>query len=89
MAGTWTLATFAGIGYYGWNLDLGNFGQKRGTMVEIGPTIGMKPLWIFLFQQKRIERVVFTSRGNNGSVACHLEKERDSRGCGKRNSSGT
>jgi hypothetical protein len=55
MAGTWTLATLAGISYYGWNLDLDNFGQKRGTMVEIGPTIGMKPLWTFLFQQKRIE----------------------------------
>jgi hypothetical protein len=33
--------------------------------------------------------VVFGGRGNHGSVACHLDKERDSRGYGKRNSSNT
>jgi len=31
--------------------------------------------------------VAFAGRGNNGSVACHLDKERDSYECGKRNSS--
>jgi len=28
--------------------------------------------------------VVFVSRRNNGSASYHLNKERDSRGCGKR-----
>jgi hypothetical protein len=105
MTETWTSTTLAGIDYYGWDLDIDDFvrhkllwlkfgprqlWQEASTMVETGPTIGMKPLWVFFFfQQERIGWVVFTSRGNNGNVACHLHKERDSCGCGKRNSSST
>jgi hypothetical protein len=61
------------------------------TLSRIGPTIGMKPLWyfFFFFQQKRIGYVIFAGKRNNGSAACHCDKERDSHGFEKRNSSGT
>jgi hypothetical protein len=64
-------------------------------MVGIWSTMGMKPLWtlffiyLFIFPTRDNWVVLFASRGNNGSVACHLDKERDSCGCGKRNNSGT
>jgi hypothetical protein len=37
----------------------------------------------------RIWWVVSADRGSNGNAACHPNKERDSRGCGKINSLGT
>jgi hypothetical protein len=64
----------AGIGYYGRDLDINDFNQHRllwpefghrqlwpkaATMVGIGPTISMKPLWTiyyyYFFQQEIIE----------------------------------
>jgi hypothetical protein len=51
--------------------------------------MGIKHLWAFLFSTRENWVVAFAGRGNNESTACHLDKERDSRGCGKRNSSGT
>jgi hypothetical protein len=66
------VVTLAGIGYYGQDLDIGDFGRKSATMAGIGPTMGMKPLlaFFFFFQQ---EWVVFASRGNNGGMAYHLD----------------
>jgi len=53
-------------------------------MVEIGLSISIKPIWVFFFfQQERVVYVVFVSRRNNGSATYNLNKEKDSRGCGK------
>jgi hypothetical protein len=35
MAGTWTSMILAGIGYYGQNLDIGNFGQKQLLLLKL------------------------------------------------------
>jgi hypothetical protein len=58
-------------------------------MAGIEPTIGMKHLWaiFFFFLTRENWMVVFASRRNNGNATCHIYKERDSRGCMKRNSS--
>jgi hypothetical protein len=37
----------------------------------------MKPLWLFLFSTRENWVVVFASKGNNGNVACHIDKERE------------
>jgi hypothetical protein len=59
-------------------------------MARIWPTMGMKPFWTIFFSSTRDNWVVlFASRGNNGNTTSHPDKERDSRGCGKKNSSGT
>jgi len=43
------VVTLAGIGYYGQDLDIGDFGRKSATMAGIGPTMGMKHLLAFFF----------------------------------------
>jgi len=95
MTETWTVATFADIGYYSRDLDIDDFGwhqllwpkfghrqlcPEAATMAGIRPTMGTKTtlgfFFFFFFQQKRIGWVVFVGRGNNGSAACNLNKER-------------
>jgi len=75
MAGTLTSTILAGIGYYGRNLDIGNFGRKRLLL----PIMSIKPLLAFFFSTRENWVVVFASRRNNGNVACHLSKERELR----------
>jgi hypothetical protein len=64
MTETWTVATFADIGYYSRDLDIDDFGwhqllwpkfghrqlcPEAATMAGIRPTMGTKPLWGFFF----------------------------------------
>jgi hypothetical protein len=66
-------ATLARSGYYGQNCA--NYEHETS-------------LGIFFFSTRENWVVVFASRESNGNATCHLNKERDSCGCGKRNSSG-
>lgn len=74
LAGIWTSATLTESGYYGQNLA--NYGHE--TFLDN-----------FFFSTRDNWVVLFASRGNNGNTTYHPDKERDSRGCGKKNSSGT
>jgi hypothetical protein len=56
---------------------------EAGTIAEVEPTMSMKPLlaiFFFFFLTKENWVVVFASIRNNDNVACHLDKERESRG---------
>ncbi len=73
MAGIRTSATLAGSDDYGRNWD--NFEHET-------------PLGLFCFEKRELGGwYLLVEETISGNVACHPDKERDSRGCEKRNNS--
>jgi len=77
------------FGDSGQDFDISNFGWKQLLWPELSQLWAWNIFGHFFFSTRENWVVVFASRRNNGSVACHLDKERDSCGCVKRNSLGT
>jgi hypothetical protein len=80
MAEIWIFATLVGFGYYGQNLNIGNYGQKRLLWLELGQLWAQNLFDLSFFKKKKekeeeiIGGVVFVCRVNNDSAACHLDK---------------
>jgi hypothetical protein len=90
--------TLAGIGYYSRDLDISDFGWHRLLWLEFGhqqfwpkvATMAETSLGFFFFQKIKRELggwYLPVEETISGNVACHPNKERDSRGCKKRNNS--